>query len=169
MSPCMKELVEKFGAEVAKDDNSLDRAKMRSLVFGNDRGALDELNRITHKYILFETEKIAAELQDNGNDIVLIDAPVLYESGFDRSCAAVIAVTAPEEKVIERIMRRDGVTSEDAKARLSTQKPVSELTDRADFVIVNDGDDDRLDEVIRECADTLRKMQKEKNSKEKQR
>ena len=156
--PCMAELVERFGSRVARDDNSLDRAVMRSLVFGDDRDALDDLNRITHAHILRETERIAEELYEAGSDIILIDAPVLYESGFDKFCRAVIVVTAPEEKIIKRIMRRDGVTKEAAKARLGTQKSVTELTERADFVIVNDGDDETMEKAIDECVAALRAM-----------
>ncbi len=152
LSPCMKELCERFGDSVRNEDNSLNRAVMRSLVFGGDAEALDDLNRITHAHILRETKKTARRLYKEGNDIVLIDAPLLYESGFDKFCAAVVAVTAPEEKIISRIMRRDGVTREQAEARLRTQKPVSELTDRADYVIVNGGVDNEMEKQLDECV-----------------
>ena len=161
LSPCMTELVKKFGSGIAKEDNSLDRAAMREIVFGDGesaKNALAELNRITHKHILAETKRIAREMCRDGNDIVLIDAPVLYESGFDKYCEAVIAVTAPEETVVRRIMRRDGVTKEAALARLKTQKPVAELTERADYVIVNDGDDEQMEKAIDKCAMSLREI-----------
>ena len=165
LSPCMTELVDRFGASVANTDNSLNRAEMRRLVFGDDRQALEDLNRITHAHILRETERIAAELYDAGNEIVIIDAPVLFESGFDKFCRAVIAVTAPEEKIVSRIMRRDGVTEEAALARLKTQKPVSELIKRADYVIVNGGDDDTMEKEIDECVGSLRALLTKQNKK----
>lgn len=152
LSPCMMELVARFGPCVAADDNSLNRAAMRSIVFGGDSQALADLNKITHRHILAETERIAKELYGEGNKIVLIDAPVLYESGFDKKCARVIAVTAPEETVLRRIMRRDGIGEDAARARLKTQIAAVDLASRADFVIENAGDDEAMDAEIRSCV-----------------
>ena len=156
LSPCMAELVERFGENVARGDNSLDRAVMRSLVFGGDAEALADLDRITHRHILAETVKRAKKLSRGGCDIVLIDAPLLYESGFDKKCAKVIAVTASEATVIRRIMRRDGIGEEAARARLRTQIKAEELASRADFVIHNDGDDTAMEKEIDACASALR-------------
>lgn len=156
LSPCMKELVDRFGESVAAEDNSLDRTVMRSLVFGGDRNALADLNRITHKHILARVEAMASEMHGDGHDIVLIDAPLLYESGFDKECARVVVVTAPEETVVRRIMRRDGIDADAARARLKTQIPADDLAARADFVIENAGDDCAMDKQIRACADALR-------------
>ena len=157
LSPCMTELVERFGEKAANGDNSLNRQEMRALVFGGDKQALDDLNAITHKHILAETERIAAELYESGNDIVLIDAPLLYESGFDKKCYRVIAVTASEATVVRRIMRRDGIDEDSARARLKTQIAAANLAERADFVIVNDGDDEAMDREIDACVKALRK------------
>ena len=161
LSPCMKELTERFGDCILSDDGSLDRAVMRSLVFGDDRQALLDLDAITHRHILAETERIACELAEKGYPIVLVDAPLLYESGFDKKCARVICVTAPEEKLIRRIMRRDGITEEAARARLGTQKPVTELTDKADYILENNGDDEALLRQVQSCADELRNLLEE--------
>ena len=155
LSPCMKELVERFGEQILSDDNSLNRVVMRSLVFGEDKEALSDLNTITHKHILTRTEEIASELYNDGAKIVLIDAPVLYESGFDAKCEAVVCVTAPEETVISRIMERDGISREAAMARLKTQISADSLAARADFVIANDCEKDELISRVKNCADRL--------------
>ena len=154
-SECMKELVKEFGPTVMNGDNSLNRAEMRTLVFGGDREALMALNRITHKHILKKTEEEAARHYSLGRPVVLVDAPVLFESGFDRKCAKVIAVVADEETVIERIMMRDGIGREAAEARLGTQKSVDELRERADYVIENSGNDDELAAQIDSCVKDL--------------
>ena len=164
LSPCMAELVGRFGTAVACEDNSLNRAVMRSLVFGEDKKALADLDRISHRHILAETERMAKELKKNGSDIVLIDAPLLFESGFDKKCAKIIAVTASETTVVRRIMRRDGISEDAARARLKTQIPAEELASRADYVIVNDGDDEAMIKVIDECVASLRvEAEKTKN------
>lgn len=155
LSPCMKELVERFGEKILAVDNSLNRAVMRELVFTGDTQALADLNRITHHHILKKTLEIADNLADNGAKIILIDAPLLFESGFDSMCTSSICVTAPESTVIRRIIRRDGISEEDARRRLATQKSVTELTEKADFIIVNDCEREILAQRIGECAEKL--------------
>ena len=155
LSACMTELVQRFGDEILSHDNSLNRAAMRALVFGEDKDALLDLNAITHKHILSRTEEIADVLHKNGAKIVLIDAPLLYESGFDKKCEAAVCVTAPEETVISRIMKRDGISRDAALARLKTQISAEELSSRADFVIANDCEKDELRRRVKNCADKL--------------
>ena len=163
LTPCMAALRERFGDPVVSPDGSLDRAAMRALVFGGDGEALADLNRISHRFILEETEARALSLWREGYGIVLIDAPLLYESGFDARCECVVCVTAPEETVVSRIMKRDGIGREDAQKRLRAQKTAEELEERADFVIVND--DCPKEELIRrveECASALRAIRGER-------
>ena len=167
----MEELVGCFGEGIVNPDNSLNRAAMCAVVFGeNGGGELEKLNRITHAHILRETLRLSRELYEKGYDIVLIDAPLLFESGFDKYCSAVVAVTASEETVIRRIMRRDGIDRDSALSRLRTQKSAEYLASRADYVIVNDGDDDAMDRTIDGCACDLKKkaraMNRIKNKKE---
>ena len=156
LSPCMIELRARFGDSVVSEDNSLNRAAMRALVFGGDAEALSDLNRITHHYILDETRRIA-----DAHCAVLVDAPLLYESGFDAECARVVCVTAPEETIVARIMQRDGIGEADARRRLAAQKSVEELEGRADYVIVND--DCPKNELIRRVdavADALEEVRR---------
>ena len=121
LSPCMEELAKRFGDRVVSEDGSLNRSVMRELVFSGDSEALLDLNRITHRHILEKTMETAESLSNEGAEIILIDAPLLFESGFDSFCVCTVCVTAPEEKVIKRIMRRDGISEEDAKKRLRVQ------------------------------------------------
>ena len=94
--------------------------------------------------------------------MVLIDAPVLFESGFDARCAAVICVTAPEEVRIARIMKRDGIDREAAEKRLRSQMSAEELKKKADYVIENDADRPtlyaRVDAVIEALRNRVTKV-----------
>lgn len=157
-SLCMQELIEHFGEQVVLADGSLNRAVMRQIVFSGNPEPLQELNRITHTHILKETQCRAEALNQAGYPIVLIDAPVLYESGFDRFCQAVVCVTAKEEKLLHRIMRRDRLSEEDARRRLASQKTTAELEERADFLLENNGDDEALIKQIEDCIRNLRQM-----------
>ncbi len=156
LSDCMRELTEQFGERILARDYSLDRATMRTLVFGEEnRENLADLNRITHRHILEKTRETAEQLYRDGYPIVLVDAPVLYESGFDRMCDRVVCVTAPESVIVERIVKRDGLSEEDARRRLASQKPVSELEERADYVISNDDERPVLYARVRDCIAKL--------------
>lgn len=164
LSPCMEALVARFGKQILTPDNALDRSAMRSLVFWdgqNDKAEcqqnLTDLNRITHQFILAETERIAADYIEKGADIVLIDAPVLYESGFDTHCAAVICVSAPEELRIHRIMKRDGIDRASAEKRLRSQMAQEILMEKADYVIENDADRETLYNRVDRVIEDLRR------------
>lgn len=139
-SPCVSELSARFGATVVGKDGGLDRAALRGIIFGDKNATAQKLallNRITHKYIWKETEKWLQAQRQAGTKVVLIDAPVLYESGFDRACEAVIAVLCPAEERRRRIMSRDGLDSESAQRRMDAQMPDEELVGRADYCIRN--------------------------------
>lgn len=138
-SDCMKELAQEFGEEILNPDHSLNRQAMADIVFAQDgREARENLNRITHAHILRETRRLARIYAEQGSRYVLIDAPLLFESGFDALCRYTVCVTAPDAVCISRIMVRDGLSEEDARRRLASQIPAEELAQRCDYVIIND-------------------------------
>lgn len=149
MSALTRELAGTFGSDVVRPDNSLDRKRLAGIVFGtSDRSALASLNAISHKHILARTDEILAEYDRQGMALAVVDAPVLFESGYNSKCDMTVCVTAPEEKRVRRIMRRDGIDEESARRRLAAQKDDSETVLLCDTVIVNDGSDADLDAQI---------------------
>ena len=161
LSDCMKELAARFGNGIVCGDNSLNRPVLRDLVFSGDREALNDLNRITHRFILEETRKTASRLYSGGSSVVLIDAPLLFESGFDKECSRNICVTAPETTLIRRIMKRDGITEADAVKRLMNQTSQCETASKCDYIIVNDCPKRKLRSEIRRIAEELKKIASE--------
>lgn len=154
-SECTEELRREFGASVIAADGSLDRKALASVVFcdgGEQRRAA--LNGITHRYVLSEVRRIIRE-NEGRFAAVIVDAPLLYESGFDSECDSVIAVIAPTEIRIDRIMKRDGVSREQAQRRIAAQIRDSELTSRADYVINNGEDLASLRVAVEELAERL--------------
>ena len=135
--PLTREIVETFGEGVRSRDGGIDRPSLAALVF-HDPDKRGELNRITHQKILSVLREWAERAEKSGTAAILIDAPLLFESGFDRDLT--IAVTAPYETRIERIVARDGITREQARERIAAQLSDEELSRRADLVIDN-GDD----------------------------
>ena len=144
--PCLSALADAFGDEIINADGSLNRRKLSELVFSG-LGADERrkrLNAISHSFILAETEKRLELLKKEGYDLAFVDAPVLFESGFDKKCDAIIAVIANRDIRIGRIISRDGLTAEMAEKRISSQLSDEKLIELCDYIIVNNADFDAL-------------------------
>lgn len=140
-SACVDEISDSFGNGVLLEDGSLDRTALGAIVFGDEIGEkLSLLNSITHKYVKARFIEIIDELKNKGERAVIVDAPTLFESGFDRECDFVIAILADGKLRRERIISRDSLSEERADLRLSSQKPDEFFTARADYTLYNDGD-----------------------------
>lgn len=154
-SALVSSLACEFGGGIVNTDGSLNRGKLAAIVFGNgNEERLCRLNGITHWQILARTEEIIKMYAAKGAKGVIVDAPALFESGFDKKCDLIICVSAPDEILENRIIKRDSVNADDARKRLSSQMPEDELRRRSDFVIVNDGKTD-IDEETYRVAELL--------------
>ena len=158
ISPCMQELKERFGETVIAPDHSLNRRALAAIVFAPDgeKARLD-LNRITHRHILEATLRLADRMAEEGAEVILIDAPLLFESGFDTICAQTVCVIASTETSVARIIDRDGITREEALRRLASQIPSEELRSRCDYAILNELVSPDLEEQISAVAEEIRK------------
>jgi len=117
-------------------DGQLDRIALRHLVMGNP-SALDNLNRTVRPFILSYIDKhLTKHLTDN----VILDAPLLFESGLEKKCDKVLSVISDTDIALKRIMYRDSLSEEDAKKRLHSQHPALFYTQRSDYVIQNNYD-----------------------------
>ena len=132
LSPCAKSLASEFGEDVL-DGLTVDRKALGAIVF-SDPEKLHRLNEITHAYILKETVRIAERC---GAPFALVDAPVLFESGFDKMCDFTVCVIADDRTCVARIKKRDGVSAAEARRRLAAQLSSEELAAKCDFAIDN--------------------------------
>ncbi|MBR6050924.1 MAG: dephospho-CoA kinase [Clostridia bacterium] len=144
MSPCVKAIKRKFGDSVV-DGAKLDRAALGDVVF-SDAERRSELNAIAHAYIKKETLKI---IRSTCAPFAVVDAPLLFESGFDRLCDFTVCVTADDETKIERIERRDGISRDKAQRRLAAQKSDAELLSLCDYSIDNSRGRDVTEDVAK--------------------
>lgn len=142
-SPCLSELAGVFGKDILLQDGALDRKKLGALVF-SDAAARLRLNAITHAYIAEKTKRLIKEYDASGREAVIIDAPLLFESGFDAFCDITVGVTAPPDVRMARIIARDGLTVEQAEKRIASQLSDEELSRRCDFIIENRGTNEEL-------------------------
>ncbi len=142
-SKCLDALVCEFGKAILNSDGGLDRRKLASIVF-SDKEKLARLNEITHKFVLKKVSEIIKSAENSGYKGYVVDAPMLYESGFDKECDCVIAVICDAETRIARIIERDGIPRDAVIKRINAQISDSELVKRVDFVIYNNSDLDSL-------------------------
>ena len=115
-------------------DGDIDRKKLGEIVF-SDPSALAKLNAITHKYVSGEIESRLEGWKAQGGTVAAIDAIALIESGRSKTCDVVIGVTAPLEIRLSRIMKRDGITREQAQMRINAQKPDSFYKENCDHML----------------------------------
>ncbi|MBQ8208246.1 MAG: dephospho-CoA kinase [Clostridia bacterium] len=143
---CTKALAKTFGPEILAENGSVDRKKLGAIVFtgeGHEK-RLDTLNKITHKYVLDECRKKLRVYADEGKKAAVVDAPTLFESGFDKECDILLAVITPEEIRLNRILKRDGISRDKAKERFAAQLSEEYFRKHADHIIENSSDTDAL-------------------------
>jgi dephospho-CoA kinase len=130
---CLHALSGEFGADIVRSDGSLNRELLAKRAFSTPEKT-EKLNRITHPVILQETTRRIRELQNSNITAIILDAALLFESGADSLCNTTVAVTAPPESRLKRIMKRDGITAEAAKQRMSAQHSNRFYEERAAYV-----------------------------------
>lgn len=131
------ELKKRFGAGIFDENGTLRRKELGVIVF-EDPLALADLNAITHRHIIAEAERRIGQARLEGRPAVALDAVALLESGLGARCDATVAVTAPEEVRVRRIMAREGISEEYARKRAAAQKPARYFEERCDYVLRND-------------------------------
>ena len=123
------------------ENGVLQRKKLGSIVF-EDKQALIELNAITHGAV---KEEVMRQLAHKPK-LAAIDAIGLFESGINELCKLTVAVTAPSELRLQRLMARDGISREYAAVRIAAQPTDEEFIRRCDHVLVNDGTQEAFQE-----------------------
>lgn len=156
-SPCLSALEKEFGSEIITEYGALNRQRLSSLVFSGEGAEyrLKRLNEISHKFILDETRLKLEGYRKVGATAAIVDAPVLFESGFDSECDCLICVISDKEKRVERIISRDAITREKAEERIASQMSDDELISRCQFVISNNGDFESLDSEVKRVLQHL--------------
>src|SRR2546426_5049552 len=132
-------VVEAFGSEIVKGDGTLDRAKLGSIVFADEVKRL-RLNSILHPFIIAEEDQRLREWdQQDPKGIVVVDAALMIESGGYKRFDKLIVVHCRPEIQLQRLMRRNKLSREDAERRINSQMPQEEKKRYADFLIDTSG------------------------------
>jgi len=135
-SPALEAIQREFGDQVIRADGTLDRPALARLIFGDEAKRI-KLNELTHPEIL---KRVLALMGTQPPDAVVVAVvPLLFESGFDRSCDHTVAVVAPPDVRRARLQERDGISGSEVEARMKAQLPEGEYERRAGHVIRNEG------------------------------
>lgn len=148
--PAWDQVVEAFGVEVVGQDGEIDRRQLGRIVF-SDAGNLKRLTDIVWPRIREGLEKRITEAR-KGDDIAIlvVEAAVLFEAGWDELFDEIWVVTAPEDEVLERLERQRNQKPEQTRARLRAQMTDEERERRADVVVRNDDDRAALAATVRQ-------------------
>lgn len=130
--PMLMQLKERFPA--AFENGVLNRKALGRLVFADPQALLD-LNSITHSAVRRRVE----QLLEAEPTLAAIDAIALFESGMDTLCNLTIAVTAPEEGRVQRLMKRDSISESYARSRIQAQHSPDWFAQRCDYILENTG------------------------------
>ncbi|WP_353726260.1 dephospho-CoA kinase [Lactiplantibacillus plantarum] len=154
--PTTQKIVAHFGQQAVLADGRLNRPWLGQLVF-NDAQALQALTAITRlpiQYAMFEAIVAANQQQP---DAIILDVPLLFESGWQHVCDQVLVVTASPAVVWQRLMARNHLSQQAAQARIDSQMPLAQKVARADVVIDNGANIDKTKAAVLKWLKTITK------------
>ncbi|AIQ23028.1 dephospho-CoA kinase [Paenibacillus sp. FSL H7-0737] len=132
--------VKQFGSEILSSDGTLNRGKLGDIVFQNP-AALQALNNLTHPAIRREIkERMNSMEEEDPKKLTIVDIPLLFESGLENMFHEILVVYVPREVQIARLMERNGLSIEQAEARLNAQMDIEAKRNKADYIIDNSGE-----------------------------
>lgn len=147
-SGALAAIAQEFGDGVLATDGALDRAAVAAIVF-SDPERLRALEAITHPAIRARiAELLAAHERARDGRVVVLDHPLLVETGLADDLEVVVVVTAPEDLRVRRLAAGRGIDPDDARARMRSQAGEQERLDAATHVVRNDGDHEALAERV---------------------
>lgn len=146
-------IVARFGPSMLRADGTLDRSSLARVVF-SDRAARADLEAIVHPEVYRRIGEWLATLPP-GTRIAMADIPLLFETGHTHDFDRVVVVACDPRVQLRRLMSRDALNEDDARARLESQWPIGEKASRADYVIRTDGSASDTDAQVRTVHEQL--------------
>ena len=149
------ELIKEFGTDIMDANSNVDKTKLTRVAF-QDEDHQQRLNYVVHPHIHNSIDKCFNEILDqHKHELFIVDAALIYESGYDAHLYYVIVVTAQLKHRMERALNRNTLTREEILKRIDFQWPEEDKTSLADFVIHNDGTEAELNDQIIELFKEL--------------
>lgn len=152
---CLAEIEDLFGSKIINSDGTLNRKALGNIVF-SDKKKLEMLNTITYPYITGEILREIRMHSIKGEKLILLDAPTLFESRADDFCELIISVLADDDTREMRIIKRDGLTSEQARKRMNSQLDEEFFVSHSDYIINNNQTIETVNEISKEVSDKIK-------------
>lgn len=149
VKPAYNAILTKFGQKLLDSEKRIDRKKLGQLVFA-DSVKLQQLNAIVQPFIYQEIDQQLNFYRKQSAEIVVLDAPVLYETNGQGRCDKVLVINLPYPMQLKRLMARNGLNEAAAKARIESQMPLAEKVARADYVVDNTGTIESLEDKLQQ-------------------
>ncbi len=146
-SESWKEVVNAFGEDILRPNSEIDRQKLGAIVFA-DPDQLAKLNRIMHPRMASIVSEQLESLRERGTKVVVVEAALLFEAGWDSLVDEVWATDSPVETVIERLQARNGMSAEEVLKRIDSQMDRLERLNRAQVIVDNGGDVADLESTV---------------------
>lgn len=160
LKPAWRGVVKNFGKGVLNKDNSINRKKLAEIVFNNKKKR-ELLNSIVHPRVLKRAKEIEKEIVKKDPEAVIIfDAALLIESGAYKKMDKNIVVYADEDVQVKRLIKRDGLTKDEAKKRIKAQMPLRQKVRFADYII----DGNKVLNMVKKQAKTTLERLREKGN-----
>jgi dephospho-CoA kinase len=140
----LERVIRAFGKDVMGPDGSLDRAKLRAIVFG-DEAERKRLEGILHPLIEMLRRKWLSEREAEGASLVIAEIPLLFEVGLEGSFDGVVIVTAPPSECLRRLVEYRGLDELEASRIMAAQIPMEEKLPKSDYVLENGGSQEDLE------------------------
>ncbi|MBP2966678.1 dephospho-CoA kinase, partial [Acinetobacter baumannii] len=137
-TPGLARVVANFGSKILTETGELDRRVLGDIIF-NDKEKRELLNNILHSEIEEVVSKRINTLKLEGKELIILDIPLLFETGYQDKCDEVMTVFVSLETQINRLIKRDGITKEMALSRINSQIPLVDKALKSDFIIDNEG------------------------------
>lgn len=153
-SPVLDDVAEAFGADLIRDDGSLDRAGLAGRAFV-DKQSTEKLNSITHPAIRAESERRFAAAEEAGEKAVVYDMPLLVELGMHKNMDLTVVVDVDVDERVRRLVSSRGLNEADARARISQQLDTATRNAAADVIIDNNGDEAALKPQVEDLIERI--------------
>lgn len=138
-----EEFSKEFGSQFFDEFGNLKRREFAEFVFA-DKKRTAKLNSLVHPKVKEAAKAHYEKAKEKGFNFFVHNAPLIFEAGIDKELDAVLVVAVSEKNALKRTVERDGTTEKEVKLRMSKQMPLAEKIAKADFVIWNDGDFEKL-------------------------
>ncbi|MBE3554304.1 MAG: dephospho-CoA kinase [Thermicanus sp.] len=145
--PAYEEIVKYFGGKILLPDGQVDRKELGRIIFSNpEKRAV--LEKITHPHIFREIKERIEVAKAEGKELIFLDAPLLFETGLDRQVDLTLLIDTDERIQMERLIKRDQLSREEAERRIEAQMPMEEKRKKADYILSNRGSMEELEEEV---------------------